>query len=129
MGAVQERARTLLECLGYAFADGDEGFLSLCADRVEEAIVNSCNAAAVPEGLSQTAAGWTAAEFLEGKMRMGTLEGIEGFDYEAAVQQIQEGDTTVRYFEQPSAEARLEGFIARMKPEREALLAHRRIRW
>ena len=122
-------ARTLLECLGYAFEEGDEAFLSLCAKRVEEEIKAVCNAAGVPGGLEQAASGWAAAEFLQAKKSMGRLKGIEGFDYEAAVQSIQEGDTTVRYFEHASAEDRLERLIARLKPGRELLLAFRRLEW
>lgn len=129
MGEMIERARALLECLGYALAENDGGFLSICAQRVREEITGVCNTAEVPEGLMQAASGWTAAEFLQGKKSMGLLDGIEGFDYEAAVQSIQEGDTTVRYFEHCSAEDRLDGLIARLKPDREALLAFRRLKW
>lgn len=129
MNELITRARALLECLGYAFQEGDEGFLKLCAERVTEEIRCTCNTAEVPQELVQAASGWTAAEFLLGKKSMGRLEGIEGFDYEAAVQTIQEGDTTVRYFEHASSEDRLDQLIARLKPDREALLAFRRLKW
>lgn len=129
MGEMIERARVLLECLGYEFTEKDRGFLSACAQRVCEEIMCVCNTAEVPEGLIQMASGWSAAEFLQGKKSMGLLDGIEGFDYEAAVQSIQEGDTTVRYFEHCSAEDRLDQLIARLKPERESLLAFRRLKW
>lgn len=124
-----ERARALLECLGCAPTESDEAFLALCAERVCEEVRGVCNTAEVSEGLMHAASGWIAAEFLQGKKSMGLLKGIEGFDYEAAVQSIQEGDTTVRYFEHASAEDRLDQLIARLKPDREALLAFRRLKW
>lgn len=129
MDAVMMRARMLLDALGCAIAEEDEVFLTFCAGRVREEICGCCNVPEIPEKLEEAAAGWTAALFLEGKKDMGQLEGMESFDYQAAVQQIQEGDTTVRYFEHPSPEQRLEGLIALLKPTREALAAHRRLKW
>lgn len=122
-------ARALLEALGVEPAESDMRYLELCAERVKEEICSSCNAANVPDGLRRTAAGWAAAEFLDGKRSLGLLEGLEGFNYEAAVQQIQEGDTNVRYFDHPTAEQRLEALIARLKPSAEMLAAHRRLKW
>ena len=122
-------ARALLEALGYAFGEGDEEFLMLCAEGVQEEIKNACNTAELPVGLERAAADWIAARFLESRKSMGKLAGMEDFDYAAAVQQLQEGDTTVRYFEHASPEQRLELLIARLKPSREALMAHRRMKW
>lgn len=129
MNMLVTEARRLLEALGVNLTEGDGRYLELCAERVTEEICGRCNSAKMPEGLLHAAAGWAAAKFLEGKKSMGMLEGLEGFDYEAAVQQIQEGDTSVRYFDHPSAEQRLERLITRLKPSDEQLAAYRRLKW
>lgn len=122
-------ASKLLEALGYAYSGEDEGLLQLCAAQAEGEIRRACNVWDMPDDLLHTAANWTVALFLERKKNMGLLEKQENFDYEAAVQQIQEGDTTVRFFEHPSPEQRLEALIDLLKPSKETLLAHRRLKW
>lgn len=129
MNGLVSRARTLLETLGDVYAESDAAFLLFCAEQAQAEILNACNLREMPETLEAAAAGWAAARFLEGKKDLGLLEGLAGFDYAAAVQQIQEGDTSVRYFENPSPEQRLEQLIEMLKPSREMLLAHRRMKW
>ena len=83
-----------LESLGYAAPPSDEWVLDFLIEKVTGVIKNECNIDAIPEGLHHTAVDMICGEFLFMKKGSGQLE---GFDVEAAVKQINEGDTAITY--------------------------------
>ena len=68
----------------------DDPLLDFIISTVTERIKNETNQPAIPEGLNRLAVEMVAGQYLSLKKGSGQLE---GFDLEAAVKQIQEGDT------------------------------------
>jgi len=83
-----------LQSLGYAPKESDNALLGFALQKVENTIKNDCNVAAVPEGLRRIAVDMAAGEFLLSKKAFAP-DDLAGLDLDAAVKQIQEGDTTV----------------------------------
>ena len=79
----------MLRALGFPGAAGD-ALIDMVIERVQWRIKNLANLREVPEGLESMAVSMAVGEYLNMKKTHGQLE---GFDLEAAVKQIQEGDT------------------------------------
>ena len=79
----------MLRALGFPGAAGD-ALIDMAIERVQWRIKNLANLREVPEGLESMAVSMAVGEYLNMKKLHGQLE---GFDLEAAVKQIQEGDT------------------------------------
>ena len=79
----------LLDAFGVTGA-ADDPLLDFIISTVTERIKNETNQPAIPEGLNRLAVEMVAGQYLSLKKGSGQLE---GFDLEAAVKQIQEGDT------------------------------------
>ena len=86
---MREDAVALLNAFGVTVADADP-LLDFIISAVTERIKNETNQPAIPEGLNRLAVEMVAGQYLSLKKGSGQLE---GFDLEAAVKQIQEGDT------------------------------------
>jgi hypothetical protein len=86
----------LLQSFGYELQDGDDWLLGFCIQKVENSIKNECNVSSVPCGLKKVASQMVVGEFLFAKKGIGQLQGLE-IDIDAAVKQIQEGDTNVTF--------------------------------
>jgi hypothetical protein len=86
----------LLESFGYTLQDGDNWLLGFCIQKVENNIKNECNVSSVPCGLKKVASQMVIGEFLFAKKGIGQLQGLN-IDIDAAVKQIQEGDTSVTF--------------------------------
>lgn len=100
----------MLAALGVTGADSDP-LLDLVVSNVQQRILNLTNQSTIPEGAKSVAVYMAVGEYLNMKKAMGQLT---GFDLEAAVKQIQEGDTnTVFAFGDGSMtpEQRLNGLI------------------
>ena len=78
----------LLDAFGVTGA-ADDPLLDFIIATVTERIKNETNQPAIPEGLNRLAVEMVAGQYLSLKKGSGQLE---GFDLEAAVKQIQEGD-------------------------------------
>lgn len=83
-----------LSSFGYEVTEGDTWVLGFIIQKVENYIKNNCNIDEIPEGLHQIAVDMSVGEFLLSKKSTGQLTGI---DMEAAIKQIQEGDTNVTF--------------------------------
>ena len=88
MMRIRIRAAALND-FGVTVADADP-LLDFIISAVTERIKNETNQPAIPEGLNRLAMEMVAGQYLSLKKGAGQLE---GFDLEAAVKQIQEGDT------------------------------------
>lgn len=86
---MREQVIAMLTALGVTGA-ADDPLLDLVISNVQWRIKNLTNLQEVPEGLESMAVSMVVGEYLNMKKANGQLE---GFDLEAAVKQIQEGDT------------------------------------
>lgn len=85
-----------LASLGYEVQEGDSWVLNFIIDKVQNHIKNSCNTASLPDGLYQIAVDMACGNFLFEKKAVDS-DSLAGFDLDAAVKQIQEGDTSVTF--------------------------------
>ncbi len=88
-----EKARELLAALGFTVAANDALLLYLVGS-VTERVLNETNQTEIPEGLEYLSAEMVVGEYLNLKKNSGELD---GFDTEAAIKQIQEGDTNITF--------------------------------
>jgi len=89
-----EDVKQRLSSFGYEVIEDDTWVLEFIIQKVENYIKNNCNIDTIPEGLHQIAVDMSVGEFLLNKKSTGQLTGI---DLEAAIKQIQEGDTSVTF--------------------------------
>lgn len=132
MAEMKKQLRERLAALGYELQAADEALLSFALDKAVGSIKNDCNLAEVPEGLQRVAVEWAAGEFLQAKKAFAP-DDLAGLDLEAAVKQIQAGDTTVQFAAgegSQTPEQRLNGLINYLLSYGRAELAcYRRLRW
>lgn len=88
-----EDAIKLLETIGVPVTF-DDPLLTFILSSITEQIKNATNQANVPEGLHHVAVEMAVGQYLKWMKDSGKLE---GFDLEAAVKSIQEGDTNITY--------------------------------
>ena len=100
-----------LDALGYLVTDEDVWLICFSAQKVENKIRNSCNTTTVPDGLFFDAVDMVCGEFLFTKKKTGKLV---GFDFGAAVKQIQEGDTNITFIDGLSVEQQFETILGEM---------------
>ena len=86
---MRDTAVAMLTALGVAGA-ADDPLLDMVLTNVQWRIKNLSNLSEIPEGLESLAVSMAVGEYLNMKKVSGQLE---GFDLEAAIKQIQEGDT------------------------------------
>lgn len=91
MSPLYANAIYLLNVLGVTVSNSDP-LLGLIVATVVERIKNETNQQEIPEGLNWLASEMVAGQYLSLKKNSGQLN-IDGLDLEAAVKQIQEGDT------------------------------------
>ncbi len=83
-----------LESFGYEVTEADNWMIEFLIQKIENSIKTDCNINTIPEELHEIAVDMVVGEFLLNKKSRGQLE---GFDLEAAVKQIHEGDTSVTF--------------------------------
>jgi len=79
----------MLTALGVTGATTDP-LLDILLQNVQQRILNKTNQSVIPEGLESVAVYMAVGEYLNMKKTVGQLT---GFDLDAAIKQIQEGDT------------------------------------
>lgn len=90
---MRDQVISMLTALGVMGAGGDP-LLDIAISNVQYKVQNETNRKDMPEGLVSVAVYMTAGEYLNMKKCSGQLE---GFDLEAAIKQIQEGDTNITF--------------------------------
>lgn len=132
MVEMKKRPRERLAAFGYEVQPADEALLGFALDKAAGSIKNDCNLAEVPEGLQRIAVEWAAGEFLQAKKAFAP-DDLAGLDLEAAVKQIQAGDTNVVFAAgegSQTPEQRLNGLINYLLGYgRSELACYRRLRW
>lgn len=83
----------MLTALGVTGADTDP-LLDIFLMNVQQRIMNKINCSYIPEGLEGVAVYMAVGEYLNAKKATGQLT---GFDLDAAVKSIQEGDTNITF--------------------------------
>lgn len=126
---LQEDIITMLTAFGITVT-ADDALLPICIDNVQYQIRHETNLELFPKGLENIAISMAVGEYLRMKKAIGQLE---GFDLEAAIKQIQEGDTnTVFAIGEGSMtpEQRLDAFIDYLLHGRyRELYRYRRLVW
>lgn len=118
-----------LASFNYTVTESDSWMLTFLIQKVENHIKNVTNLSAVPEGLGNIFIDMVVGEFLLNKKSTGDLE---GFDLEAAIKQIQEGDTSITYAigeGDLTPEQRLDLLINYLMDHDKELISHRCIKW
>ena len=86
---MREEVVSMLAALGVTGAATDP-LLDILLQNVQQRILNKTNQSVIPEGLESVAVYMAVGEYLNMKKTVGQLT---GFDLDAAIKQIQEGDT------------------------------------
>ena len=116
--AMIDDVKARLESMGYE-VDEETGstdlfLINFMIQKTEAHIKNSCNISSIPDGLYQIAVDMACGNFLYEKKAV-DADSLTGFDLDAAVKQISEGDTSITYAlgeGSTTPEARLDAFIA-----------------
>lgn len=83
-----------LKQLGYTATDADNDQIEFELNKTLNYVMNYCNITIIPEILDQRIIDRVCGEFLYYKKNSGSLE---GFNYDAVIKSIKEGDTTITY--------------------------------
>lgn len=86
---MRDQVISMLTALGVTGAATDP-LLDILLQNVQQRILNKTNQSVIPEGLESVAVYMVVGEYLNAKKATGQLT---GFDLDAAIKQIQEGDT------------------------------------
>lgn len=86
---MRDQVISMLTALGVTWVVGDP-LLDILLQNVQQRILNKTNQSVIPEGLESVAVYMAVGEYLNMKKTVGQLT---GFDLDAAIEQIQEGDT------------------------------------
>lgn len=90
---MREDVVNMLAAFGVTGA-ADDPLLDILLKNVQQRICNKTNQSVIPEGLKGVAVYMAVGEYLNMKKCSGQLE---GFDLDAAVKSIQEGDTNITF--------------------------------
>lgn len=127
-----ETVKALLKAFGLELRESDEFALSFAVRKAENTIKNDINADFIPDGLFNVAVCMAAGEFLTAKKTFAP-EDIACLDLDAAVKQIQTGDTSVTFAAGDGSltdEQRLDSFLNYLlNAGRSELSCYRKIRW
>lgn len=121
----------LLSAIGVTGA-GDDPLLPYMVNSVTERVKNETNQPEIPDGLHYVAVELVVGEYLTFKKNAGQLD-IDGLDLEAAVKQIQEGDTNTVFAigdGSMTPEQRVDSLISRLCRDRSReFIRYRRLVW
>lgn len=119
-----------LSQLGYTVTDDDTPQLKFELEKIFNYVLNYCNISTIPSILNHRIVDRIAGEFLFYKKNSGTLE---GFDYDAVIKEIKEGDTSLKYAtgtDGDTPESRFDKFLNKMERGFDKWICpHRRLRW
>ena len=116
--------------LGYVATENDDTQIEFELDKITKYVMNYCNLTTIPEIIEPRLIDRVCGEFLYYKKNTGTLD---GFNYDAVIKQIKEGDTTIHYAVgqgEDTPESRFDAFIKQLERGFDKWIApHRRLRW
>lgn len=93
---IKDDVKKRLAAFGYRATKTDDWLLDFIIQKVENQLKHECNVPVLPEGLHSLAIDMAMGEFLL-SLKATDPESLAGLDLDAAVKQIQEGDTNITY--------------------------------
>ena len=119
-----------LDQLGYVASEDDEAAIEFEITKTINYVKNYCNITEIPEILDYRIIEKVCSSFLFYKKNSGSLE---GFNYDAVIKQIKEGDTTIQYAVgqgEDTPENRFDSFVKQLERGFDKWITpHRRLRW
>jgi hypothetical protein len=119
-----------LKQLGYTTTTDDTDMLEFELQKTLNYVMNYCNITEIPEILDYRIMDRVCSYFLFNKKNSGSLE---GFDYDAVIKSIKEGDTTITYAVgqgEDTPENRFDAFVKSLERGFDKWITpHRRLRW
>lgn len=127
---VREMVIARLRQLGYTVTENDYDQIDFELEKTTNYVLNFCNITTIPEILDPRIIDRVCGEFLYYKKNSGSLE---GFNYDAVIKSIKEGDTTITYAVgqgEDTPENRFDTFVKSLERGFDKWCApHRRLRW
>lgn len=116
--------------LGYVASAEDEKHISFELTKTINYTLNYCNITKIPPILNLRIIDRVCADFLFYKKNSGSLE---GFNYDAVIKQIKEGDTTISYAVgqgEDTPENRFDSFVRQLERGFDKWITpYRKLRW
>lgn len=116
--------------LGYVATDADNDHIDFELEKIINYTLNYCNITAVPTIIENRLIDRVCGEFLYYKKNSGSLD---GFNYDAVIKQIKEGDTSITYAVgqgEDTPENRFDAFVKQLERGYDKWITpHRRLRW
>ena len=116
--------------LGYIAENSDNNQIDYELEKITNYTLNYCNITTVPTIVEKRLIDRVCGEFLYYKKNSGELE---GFNYDAVIKEIKEGDTTVKYAVgqgEDTPENRFDAFVKQLERGYDKWITpHRRLRW
>lgn len=126
----REQVISRLKMLGYTATVEDNNHLDYELNKTINYVMNYCNIQTIPEILNPRIIDRICADFLYYKKNSGSLE---GFNYDAVIKSIKEGDTTLTYAVgqgEDTPENRFDSFVKQLERGFDKWITpHRRLRW
>ena len=126
----REQVISRLKMLGYNATVDDNNHIEFELTKTINYVKNYCNITDIPEILDYRIIDRICADFLYYKKNSGSLE---GFNYDAVIKSIKEGDTTIQYAVgqgEDTAENRFDAFVKQLERGFDKWITpHRRLRW
>lgn len=126
----REQVVKRLDMLGYTATPEDYDHIDFELEKTLNYVKNYCNITEIPEILDYRIADRVCSEFLHYKKNCGSLN---GFNYDAVIKQIKEGDTTIQYAVgqgEDTPENRFDSFVKSLERGFDKWCTpHRRLRW
>lgn len=119
-----------LRQLGYTAQESDYNQIEFELTKILNYVMNHANITNIPEVLDPRIIDRVCSEFLYYKKNAGSLE---GFNYDAVIKSIKEGDTTITYAVgqgEDTPENRFDAFVKSLERGFDKWVTpHRRLRW
>ena len=127
---VRENIIERLGQLGYTAEESDYNQIDFELQKILSYVLNYCNITTIPDILDYRIIDRVCSDFLYYKKNSGSLE---GFNYDAVIKQIKEGDTTIQYAVgqgEDTPESRFDTFVRSLERGFDKWVTpYRRLRW
>lgn len=130
MAIVRNDVIDRLSQLGYVATDKDNKQIDFELEKITNYTLNYCNITTIPTIVEPRLIDRVCGEFLYYKKNSGELN---GFNYDAVIKQIKEGDTTIQYAVgqgEDTPENRFDSFVKQLERGFDKWITpHRKLRW
>ena len=119
-----------LKQLGYTVSENEYNQVDFELQKIINYTLNYCNITEIPEIIEPRLIDRVCSDFLYYKKNSG---GLEGFNYDAVIKSIKEGDTTITYAVgqgEDTQENRFDAFVKTLERGYDKWITpHRKLRW